>query len=488
MKDIPESEVQKYLEAELSFLEACLRVNPKAYGIWLHREWVMLNIPNPNWKREQELCNLFLKYDERNFHCWDYRRFAIQHSGVSNEEELAFTSAKIADNFSNYSAWHYRSKLLPLVDAKESGQLSKEVSDREFELVQNAFFTDPGDQSAWFYHNWLLGKANPPLIVMCLLALRRENKMAVVFNKRVKINECEDIGLFVNKERVEGVSCHTLNTPPSWPASLWICVPESNHFPSSGSIDVEFQWNSLTASCTIGEDYGEGLWVNLPAVDESFESKSACKDVLKRELEMCSELLQLEPDNKWCILTTLTLSQAVDPASHCDKILDYFDRLIKKDPYRSGYYMDRRSKFIAQLSVLECLKKTDKPLDLSNKGLTQLYCPELMCFVREVNLAGNPMRESLDCTCLLSVVRLNLTNTGLKAINSSFAGLSRLTALYLDDNNICSVEDLEGLRGCGVRVLSMKGNPLLDKMADSELTASLKTLCPALTEFNGRKL
>ena len=118
-----------------------------------------------------------------------------KHAQVSAKEEFEFTSNKIKENFSNYSSWHYRSKLLPKIYPAGPGdterieeqallkgtqsrkrllrtnycQLLQKVvlffSSLEFQLVQNAFFTDPNDQSAWFYHRWLLGRGNILMIL-----------------------------------------------------------------------------------------------------------------------------------------------------------------------------------------------------------------------------------------------------------------------------------------------------------------------------------
>ena len=67
---------------------------------------------------------------------------------ITVEEEIAFTTEKIRNNFSNYSSWHLRSKLLP--------RLTPTILEAELDLIQNAAFTDPNDQSVWFYHKWLV--------------------------------------------------------------------------------------------------------------------------------------------------------------------------------------------------------------------------------------------------------------------------------------------------------------------------------------------
>lgn len=57
------------MKAELGFLESCLRVNPKSYGTWHHRCWLLGRLPEANWARELELCARFLEVDERNCTC-----------------------------------------------------------------------------------------------------------------------------------------------------------------------------------------------------------------------------------------------------------------------------------------------------------------------------------------------------------------------------------------------------------------------------------
>ena len=73
----PKDDIQKILEEELYFLEQCLRINPKSYGTWHQRQFVLNTIPEPNWKRELSLCSKFLEFDDRNCnyensHVWLY--------------------------------------------------------------------------------------------------------------------------------------------------------------------------------------------------------------------------------------------------------------------------------------------------------------------------------------------------------------------------------------------------------------------------------
>lgn len=50
-------------------------------------------------------------------HAWNYRRYILENMPVKKPdiEELVYTTKKIQANFSNFSAWHQRSKTYPLL-------------------------------------------------------------------------------------------------------------------------------------------------------------------------------------------------------------------------------------------------------------------------------------------------------------------------------------------------------------------------------------
>ncbi|KAL7490296.1 hypothetical protein ACHAW6_016050 [Cyclotella cf. meneghiniana] len=290
---------------ELKLTAHCLQKNPKAYATWFHRKWSVAYLlshartlneascPERHDSKEKmasektilqtelDLCAQFLMIDERNFHCWNYRRFVVALLGsfgrivdadplqseeiesksdldlsrglnsytgawsswvnlfddqrktlagvswkalmgaqissnsmgivpshgeegdasnnilktapVSKTElqelifsEWDFTTSKIQDNFSNGSAFHYRSKLIPIVldarlasslgssdegcantisPAEKQGAILTMAREEWEDILLNAIFTEPDDQTPWWYHRFIVAWAKPSLDV-----------------------------------------------------------------------------------------------------------------------------------------------------------------------------------------------------------------------------------------------------------------------------------------------------------------------------------
>lgn len=151
------------LTDELVFTMERMKEYPKVYWIWNHRRWCLESMNEPNWKQELKLVSKMLEADPRNFHGWHYRRYVVAAIENQTDEkmidsELDYTKSKINNNFSNFSAWHNRSKLLPLFTARlDNNDDKKKVWLDELEYVRQAWWMDADDQSAWLYHHWLVG-------------------------------------------------------------------------------------------------------------------------------------------------------------------------------------------------------------------------------------------------------------------------------------------------------------------------------------------
>ncbi|KIN94513.1 hypothetical protein M404DRAFT_382751 [Pisolithus tinctorius Marx 270] len=193
--DSTSEQLNNILASELMLTTTALKDHPKVYWLWNHRRWCLQNIPDgpiveekpslqwriDNWNKELAVVDKMLNADPRNFMAWNYRRYVLASMPIQRPEtaELAYTTRKISSSFSNFSAWHQRSKIY--TSLWRSGQLDPVKSrDEELELIHNAIYTDPDDQrcmdSLVYYNRLLLQKHRPhstELRGKCLVLLQQ---------------------------------------------------------------------------------------------------------------------------------------------------------------------------------------------------------------------------------------------------------------------------------------------------------------------------
>lgn len=227
-------ELKEQINKENMMVKHMLTKFKKSYELWFHKLWLIKFSLKSNFMtvhdlfQELEFCKSCLSFDDRNFHCWNYRTYIlscihiclrgclkkdnvekevvvdkksdmeketdVDETCVSDAKECVVEEKKevsfdvfqenfelskelIEKNFSNFSAWFLKYSL------KESIFNLKE----ELELIKNAMFTDPYDQSLWQYYNWFLFcRGNSKEQIWCTFLKKKE--IYLFFPKLVRLN------------------------------------------------------------------------------------------------------------------------------------------------------------------------------------------------------------------------------------------------------------------------------------------------------------
>ncbi|KAG0305849.1 hypothetical protein BGZ98_003462 [Dissophora globulifera] len=532
----------KIYSNELEFVQENLKLNPKSYFMWNHRRWCLEHMSNPRWDKELAMVSKFLELDARNckssipfeeanainackmmssesqhwmawihvlnividcFHGWDYRRYIIRQLDLQDkvssdkileraQSEFDYTTTKISQNFSNYSAWHNRSTLLGKLAEDMTEEERQATVDNEFDLVKNAIYTDPEDQSAWLYHLWLIGRVvafdetvkfvNPPTVSTMVnhlpvplagewKATGTDSTLGTIwifqqapgaeYGPTVELVIFEDdVCSFRLGARLHSAVCFELETVEKDLSKIsgrlgrlvvgknLMCdvTKRIGHVPDpDGTLDTQEENRKHTVTSLTTSD--------------SLDDRTA---LLEREIAVVRELNEIEPDSKWPIqILSMLLSelrQTVRIHSTQAKLLDdecieLQEKLITIDPLRQERYEDRRTQLVFGRETLHLIKdgkrfpevefEEDLPpsLDLSMRGLTHIPISAYLVHLHTLNLDSNAITSTRFIRNLLNVRHVNLANNMIKRLEGLQHAPS-LEILTLENNLIARWEDV----------------------------------------------
>ncbi|KAG0175133.1 hypothetical protein DFQ29_007234 [Apophysomyces sp. BC1021] len=323
---------------ELQLFMQLIQINPKSYWLWNHRRWCLETMPDPDWTGELGLVNKMLTMDGRNFHGWDYRRYVVGHlraiagspekEALIVQQEYDFTTQKINQSFSNYSAWHQRSKLLSEIVADMSTEEKNQVAKDELDFIKNAIYTDPNDQSAWLYYWWLVGKAPEHVSLLGAFCVEGSNVVVVGFDDVITLVKSP---LMTDSD---GILDRMKSYEERFIAGTDIWKPlQGRHYTDPSTSDRE-------------------SWYTLNRVE-----------LLKEEIQAVRDLLDLEPESKWTLQTLAHFLQQLklrlngqDADKLDDETINIFEKLSALDACRASRYEEARSRIMFERATRPLLR------------------------------------------------------------------------------------------------------------------------------------
>lgn len=454
------------MKEELVFVGRCLAVNPKSYGAWHHRSWVLRSHPNPI--NEGGLSERMLEADPRNFHAWEHRRAlwsllgppALGSAPLSSplsgsaplgsmcpiDSELRFCSSLLSKDFSNFSAWHHRGALL----SQHGRPLPIGLLRGELELVQSAVFTDPQDHSPWVYLRCLLARASPPPRVIGVHLDMEDGAVSVTFSRPIAI--APQVTLY-GRPVTPWISAERHGRP----SCTWVCkLPADLATPPDGDepIRVKCSHGSDQWEVTLSPKGNNEAWWAEPIVAQELfwpEVGVAEPSIMAELLGACRELLDMEPHSRGCLLTLLLLLAATDPLGQEEEMRRVLRGLKEADPLRMGFVADMAARANMALGVI---REGVEPREI------RLPYKDLTCL---------PLLERLGCVTLL-----DLKGNLLRGLPHTLGAMRRLQVLDVSSNQIATLQGVPPLPR--LRELRLDGNPISHASSLSPLAA-----CPRLS-------
>mmetsp|Transcript_40023 Transcript_40023/g.87344 ORF Transcript_40023/g.87344 Transcript_40023/m.87344 type:complete len:606 (+) Transcript_40023:24-1841(+) len=504
------------LQGELKLLEKVLHKAAKAYCVWFHRRWVLDQLVQRGSKAELleaelALCDKHLQLSNRNFHCWGHRQWVIDRlrqlapdtrPDKWDHQDLEFTTAQIDRDFSNYSAWHRRS-LLPskLLDAGA-----------ELETVKHAIFTEPGDQSVWGYHRWILAGGNQggpgvprrPMAPRATHMVLLDSQLYVCLSARAAVPDgvCSaklSTGAGTVSGTLEPACIEGRGSNPRLPSAKEPLPSDVWKFKTDGAVTgggelslegslaiydpssadpVGVPVELVTQPRAIGGGAGWSPWcLRVPPESES---------LLLQELGMLDELLEIEEDCKYAVMAR---AQIVDSLGLDERnATDDWALLETLDPPRAGYYAQARADASMRKHLRSWLAAAESgmlgPLEWRGCCTPRVPRPLLVAAlgVRELVLAENRMTMPALCDVLVvlgpGLLRLDAADNPLAGDLATV--LSPAAVLEHLDVSRCEIGKWSGPYQGPLRSLVLTANPLVERLAGEGLQQALSDRWPSL--------